>query len=149
MYLPLSVPHIPWLPHEDFKGKSGASPRGDQVLMADYILGEIIFRLDELKISEKTLVIFTSDNGPREGVNGHRSAGDLRGYKGSIWKGGHRVPFIAKWPGKIEPGTTSDQIVTLTDLWQPVLQLSMEFYQKVLERIVTIFCPPCWERRKE
>ena len=116
VYLPLSVPHIPWLPHEDFKGKSGAGPRGDQVLMADHVLGKVVEKLDALNISEKTLVIFTSDNGPRKGVNGHESAGKWRGYKGSIWEGGHRVPFIAKWPGKIRPGTTCDQTIALTDL---------------------------------
>ncbi|UCD53237.1 MAG: sulfatase-like hydrolase/transferase, partial [Phycisphaerales bacterium] len=65
VYLPLSVPHIPWLPHERFKGRSGAGPRGDQVLMADYILGQIVGRLEELGVSENTLIIFTSDNGPR------------------------------------------------------------------------------------
>jgi arylsulfatase A-like enzyme len=61
-------------------------------------------------------VIVTSDNGPREGINGHKSAGDLRGLKGGIWEGGHRVPFIARWPGKIQAGTTSDEVVCLTDL---------------------------------
>jgi len=116
VYLPLSVPHIPWFPHEDFQGKSGAGPRGDQVLMADYILGEIVKKLNALKISENTLVIFTSDNGPREGVNGHQSAWKWRGQKGCIWEGGHRVPFIAKWPGKIKAGTKSDQTITLADL---------------------------------
>ena len=116
VYLPLSLPHIPWFPHEDFKGKSGAGPRGDQVLMADAILGSIVEELEKLQILENTLVIFTSDNGPREGVNGHRSAGNLRGYKGSIWEGGHRVPFIAKWPARIKAGMKSDQTMTLADL---------------------------------
>jgi arylsulfatase A len=116
VYLPLSVPHIPWLPHEDFKGKSGAGPRGDQVLMADEILGQISRKLSELKIADNTLVIFTSDNGPRRGVNGHESAGKLRGYKGGIWEGGHRVPFIAKWPKRIKPQSTSNEIIGLMDL---------------------------------
>jgi arylsulfatase A-like enzyme len=116
VYLPLSVPHIPWLPHESFKGRSGAGPRGDQVLMADHILGRIVERLDEFGISENTLIFFTSDNGPREGINGHRSAWKWRGYKGSIWEGGHRVPFIAKWPRRIRPRTESEQTITLADL---------------------------------
>jgi len=116
VYLPLSVPHIPWFPPDMVKGKSGAGPRGDQVVLADWIVGEIIKTLDNLKISDNTLVIFTSDNGPRQGINGHKSAGALRGYKGSIWEGGHRVPFIAKWPGKIKPGTISTQVTVLTDL---------------------------------
>jgi len=116
VYLPLSVPHIPWLPHEDFKGKSGAGPRGDQVLMADEILGQFNGKLSELKISDNTLLIFTSDNGPRQGVNGHESAGKWRGYKGGIWEGGHRVPFIAKWPKRIKPQSTSNETIGLMDL---------------------------------
>lgn len=120
IYLPLSVPHIPWLPHEDFKGRSGAGPRGDQVLMADFILGKIVEKLDALNISGNTLLIFTSDNGPRAGVNGHQSAWKWRGFKGSIWEGGHRVPFIARWPGKIKPGGRCDQTITLADLMATV-----------------------------
>jgi arylsulfatase A-like enzyme len=116
LYLPLSVPHIPWLPPDFVKGKSQAGHRGDQVVLADWILGQMVEALDRLNVSDKTLLIFTSDNGPREGVNGHKSAGDLRGLKGSIWEGGHRVPFIARWPGKIKPGTTSDEVTTFTDL---------------------------------
>jgi arylsulfatase A len=116
LYLPLSVPHIPWLPPEFVKGKSKAGPRGDQVVLFDWSVGEIAKALDKLGISDNTLVIVTSDNGPREGINGHKSAGDLRGLKGSIWEGGHRVPFIARWPGKIKAGTTSDEIICLTDL---------------------------------
>jgi arylsulfatase A-like enzyme len=116
VYLPLSVPHIPWFPPDMVKGNSGAGPRGDQVVLADWIVGEIVKTLDNLKISDNTLVIFTSDNGPRSGINGHKSAWKWRGYKGSIWEGGHRVPFIAKWPGKINPSTVSAQVTTLTDL---------------------------------
>jgi len=116
IYLPLSVPHIPCLPPDFVKGKSQAGPRGDQVVLADWCLGQIVKALDHLNISDNTLVIFTSDNGPREGVNGHKSAGDWRGLKGSIWEGGHRVPFIAEWPGKIKPRTTCDEVITFTDL---------------------------------
>jgi arylsulfatase A len=79
-------------------------------------VGQIVKTLDKLGISDNTLLIVTSDNGPREGVNGHKSAGDLRGLKGGIWEGGHRVPFIARWPGKIKAGTTNDEVVCLTDL---------------------------------
>jgi len=116
VYLPLSVPHIPWLPPDFVKGKSKAGPRGDQVVLFDWSVGQIAEALEELGIAENTLLMVTSDNGPREGVNGHKSAGDLRGYKGSIWEGGHRVPFIARWPGKIEVASTSDEVVCLTDL---------------------------------
>ena len=130
IYLPLSIPHIPWLPNEDFKGKSGAGPRGDQVLMADYIVGQINKKLDELNIANNTLVIFTSDNGPRAGVNGHQSAWKWRGYKGSIWEGGHRVPYITKWPGKIKAGTESDQLTVLTDLMATTAAIIGKDYPK-------------------
>jgi arylsulfatase A-like enzyme len=116
LYLPLSVPHIPWLPPDSVKGKSQAGPRGDQVFLADQILGEIMDKIDELGISDNTLLIFTSDNGPREGVNSHKSSGKLRGQKGEIWEGGHRVPFIAQWPGKIEAASKSDETICLVDL---------------------------------
>jgi len=116
LYLPLSVPHIPWLPPDFVKGKSQAGPRGDQVVLADWSIEQVLETLDRMKISDNTLVILTSDNGPREGVNGHKSAGDLRGLKGSIWEGGHRVPFIARWQGTIKPDTTSDEVICLTDL---------------------------------
>jgi arylsulfatase A-like enzyme len=117
IYLPLSLPHIPWLPAEFVKGKSGDGPRGDLVLLADHCVGEITNSLERLGIEENTLVIFTSDNGPREGINGHRSAGELRGYKGSIYEGGHRVPFIVKWPGRIEANTVSDDLIGQIDLY--------------------------------
>jgi arylsulfatase A len=116
VYLPLSVPHIPWLPPDFVKGKSKAGPRGDQVVLFDWSVGQIVMTLDKLGISDNTLLIVTSDNGPREGINGHKSAGDLRGLKGSIWEGGHRVPFIAMWPGKIKADTTSDEVICLADL---------------------------------
>ena len=116
VYLPLSVPHIPWLPPDCVKGKSKAGPRGDQVVLFDWSVGQVVKTLDKLGISDNTLLIVTSDNGPREGINGHKSAGDLRGLKGGIWEGGHRVPFIARWPGKIKAGTTCDEVVCLTDL---------------------------------
>ena len=116
LYLPLSVPHVPWFPPDMVKGRSQAGPRGDQVVLADWSLGKIMKTLDNLGVADNTLLIFTSDNGPREGVNGHRSSGDWRGYKQNIWEGGHRMPFIARWPGKIKPGTTSDEVLCFTDM---------------------------------
>jgi len=116
LYLALSVPHIPWFPPDMVKGKSQAGARGDQVVLVDWSLGRIMKTLDDLGIADNTLLIFTSDNGPREGVNGHRSSGDWRGYKQSIWEGGHRMPFIARWPGRIKPATTSDEVLCFTDM---------------------------------
>ena len=116
LYLPLSVPHIPWLPPDFVKGKSDAGPRGDQVILVDWCVGQIVATLERLNISDNTLVILTSDNGPRKGVNGHKSAYNWRGYKGSIWEGGHRAPFIARWPARIKPNSVSDEVICLTDL---------------------------------
>ena len=116
LYFAPSSPHIPWLVPESMKGKSDEGPRGDLVALVDWCVGQITQTLEEYGLEENTLVIVTSDNGPRRGANGHKSAGDLRGYKAQIWEGGHRVPFIARWPGKIEPGTLSEEIFSLTDM---------------------------------
>jgi arylsulfatase A-like enzyme len=116
VYLPLSSPHAPWLPPDFVKGKSKEGPRGDLVYLADWCLGEILYALDRLKIADNTLIFMTSDNGPRHGTEGHRSSGSLRGHKSHIWEGGHRIPFIARWPGKIQPNITSDEMICLTDL---------------------------------
>ena len=116
LYLPLSVPHIPWFPHELTQGKSEAGARGDQVWTADWVLGQIMKTLDEHAISDNTLLIFTSDNGPRRGVHGHKSSWHYRGEKGDLYEGGHRMPFIARWPGKIKAGTTCDELTCFTDM---------------------------------
>ncbi len=111
-----SSPHIPWLPPDFIKGKSEEGPRGDLIALVDWCVGQILDTLDKHNLTNNTLVIVTSDNGPRRGKNGHKSAGDFRGYKANIWEGGHRVPFIARWPGKIEPGKTNDEVISLTDM---------------------------------
>ena len=116
LYLALSSPHIPFLPPDFTKGESEEGPRGDLVMVVDWSVGEISKTLNKHGIADNTLFIFTSDNGPRRGGNGHLSAGKFRGYKGNIWEGGHRVPFIARWPGQIDPGTISHQTISLTDM---------------------------------
>lgn len=117
IYLALSLPHIPWLPAEFVKGNTGDGPRGDLVALTDYCVGEVMDALKTLSIEDNTIVIFTSDNGPREGINGHQSAGSLRGYKGSIYEGGHRVPFIVKWPAKVAANSKSDEMLGQLDLY--------------------------------
>jgi arylsulfatase A-like enzyme len=116
VYLALSSPHAPWLPPDFVKGKSQEGPRGDQVFLVDWCVGEVLKALDRLKIVDNTLIIVTSDNGPRIGTEGHKSSGLLRGYKSHIWEGGHRIPFIARWPDMIQPNTLSDEVICLTDL---------------------------------
>ena len=105
-------------PHERFKGTSQAGPFGDTVHELDWSVGEILKQLDRLGIEENTLVIFTSDNGgyTRE-FNGHRPSGPiLRGGKGDLVEGGTRVPFVARWPGKIPAGTVSKELISTTDM---------------------------------
>lgn len=121
LYFPLSAPHTPWLPTAEFAGKSKAGPYGDFVTQVDWTIGRVMQTLDELKLSDNTLLIVTSDNGAHWKPGdieefGHRANRHLRGQKADIWEGGHRVPFIARWPGRIQPGTTSDETVCHTDL---------------------------------
>jgi len=121
LYLTPSAPHRPCVPPEFAKGASQAGPRGDMVCVVDWMLGEVDSALGRLGIADDTLLFLTSDNGARltcyDGNDyGHRSCGPWRGQKADIWEGGHREPFIARWPGKITPGTTCDQTICLGDL---------------------------------
>jgi arylsulfatase A-like enzyme len=125
LYYAPTQPHIGtkphpdfWIPNERFRGSSDAGTYGDVIQELDWSVGEILKTLDRLNLRENTLVIFTSDNGaPEFEPFGHRPRGPvMRGGKGDILEGGHRVPFIARWPGNIEPGTTSAETVSLTDM---------------------------------
>jgi arylsulfatase A-like enzyme len=120
LYLALTAPHTPWMPTDEFRGKSGAGYYGDFVAQVDGTLGRVMKALDDAKLADDTLLIFTSDNGahwlPEDiALWGHRANDDLRGQKSDIWDGGHRVPFVARWPGRIAAGGTSKEIVCLTD----------------------------------
>jgi len=117
VYLALSSPHNPFLPPDFTAGKSKEGPRGDLVMVVDWSVGKIMEFLKQQDIEDNTLLIVTSDNGAVKGANGHLSEGPFRGYKSNIWEGGHRVPFIARWPGKIKPGTSSDETISLTDMY--------------------------------
>jgi arylsulfatase A-like enzyme len=121
LYLTPSAPHRPCIPPDFIRGRSQAGPRGDMVALVDYMVGEIDAVLNRYGWVENTLFVMTSDNGARitdfYGHDyGHKSCGDLRGQKADIWEGGHREPFIARWPGVIQPGSTSDQLICLGDL---------------------------------
>ena len=122
--LALSSPHTPWLVPDLVRGRSGDGPRGDLVVLADLCVGRIMEALDRLEAAESTLVIFTSDNGPHPGTNGHASAGALRGLKSHIWEGGHRVPFVARWPGRIERAAVVDEPLCLTDMMATIAALA-------------------------
>jgi len=116
LYFPLSTPHIPWLPPKFIQGTSREGPRGDMNALVDWCVGQVRDALEKTKQLDNTLFIFTSDNGPQKGENGHRSAGCYRGLKNSPYEGGHRVPFVARWPGTIQAGSTSDEAISLTDM---------------------------------
>ena len=122
MYIPIPSPHTPILPLKKWQGKSGLNSYADFVMQIDNHIGELDNLLEELKISNNTIVIFTSDNGcsPEANFNllsekGHHPSGKFKGHKADIFEGGHRVPFIIKWPKKIQPGSSSDKTICTTD----------------------------------
>lgn len=125
LYLPHTAVHTPIAPGEAFRGKSANGRFGDWVEEVDWSTGRILETLKELKLEERTLVIFTSDNGPWliKGADGG-SAGPLRGGKGSTWEGGVRVPAIARWPGKIAPGSVCDAVAGTIDLLPTAVALA-------------------------
>lgn len=122
LYFPLPSPHAPIIPNDEFDGKSGAGAYGDFVYQSDWVIGQVLQAIQDNGFEENTIVIFTSDNGPEHyaftrGVKyGHFSMGHLRGLKRDIWEGGHRVPFIIKWPGHIQAGAVSDKLVSQIDI---------------------------------
>ena len=124
LYHALSAPHIPWLAPDFLKGASAEGPRGDMNVLVDWCVGRIRDALAERGILDDTLLIFTSDNGPQRGENGHSSSGPYRGFKNSAFEGGHREPFVARWPGKIAAGSVCDEPICLTDLMATFAELT-------------------------
>ena len=123
LYLPLNAPHDPVAPNAHFKGHTGLGAYADFVSQMDWAVGQVLDALDRTEASEDTLVIFTSDNGSHMGgipvpnhVD-HQSNGEWRGGKGEIYEGGHRVPFLMRWPAAIEAGSAISTTVSLTDLY--------------------------------
>ena len=129
LYFPMTSPHTPIVPSTRFKGKSGISLVADFVMETDWSAGQVIQALEEAGIAEDTLVIFTSDNGhlPTEWNElvdvGHFPSGPYRGRKADIWEGGHRVPFMIRWPGRIKAGAVSDDILSLNDIFATCSEL--------------------------
>ncbi len=120
MNLALVAPHVPLSPGKEFVGKTQTGPYGDFVSQMDWCVGEIIKTLDECGVSDNTMVIFTSDNGAvmhKDMFNqGHRSNLSWLGQKTDAWEGGIRIPFIVRWPGHIPAGTTTDALISLSDI---------------------------------
>lgn len=137
LYFPLTAPHKPVLPHPDFAGITTLGPYGDFVAQVDWTVGQVLNAIDDAGIADNTLVIYTSDNGsfmfrnddPAEPGHvkdetvqayfsgNHTANGPLRGTKADIWEAGHRVPFFARWPEKIEAGSTCDRTICHVDLF--------------------------------
>jgi arylsulfatase A len=129
LYLPLPAPHTPWVPTDEYRGQSGAGTYGDFVQMVDVLVGRVLDELEVTGLAENTLVIFTSDNGaywPPAMMErySHRASGGFRGMKADIWEGGHRIPFIARWPQKIPAGAQSDYLTCLTNLFGTCAELT-------------------------
>ncbi|MEY2880198.1 MAG: hypothetical protein RLZZ15_2578 [Verrucomicrobiota bacterium] len=123
LYVPLTSPHTPILPTPEWQGRSGLGAYGDFVMQTDAVVGKILAALDAHGLAENTLVIFTADNGcspqadtPGLEKQGHFASAQFRGYKADIWDGGHRVPFFARWPGRIAAASTSAQLSCHVDL---------------------------------
>jgi len=123
LYLPLTAPHTPLAVLSEWQGKSGLNAYADFVMETDAVVGRVLASLDQAGVTENTLLVFTSDNGcaPYVGAaelekQGHYPSGPLRGYKADVWEGGHRIPFIVRWPGHVKPGTTCGQLVQHADL---------------------------------
>jgi arylsulfatase A len=121
LYLALPAPHTPWMPYGRFRGVSKAGMYGDYVAQVDDTVGQVMTTLNRAGMTDSTLFMFTSDNGPvwyKTDVEkyGHKSVHMLRGMKGDAWEGGHRMPFIARWPGEIQKNSTSDEIICHTDM---------------------------------
>ena len=115
--------HLPSFAAPELQGKTDAGPHGDFIFELDFVVGELLKTLEEIKVADNTLVIFTSDNGPEVPTtiamrrdHQHDGAHPWRGVKRDQWEGGHRVPFIARWPGKISAGSNANQTICLTDL---------------------------------
>jgi arylsulfatase A-like enzyme len=121
LYLALTTPHTPWLPSENFRDSSDAGLYGDFTVQVDHSVGLVLKELQQLGLEDNTLVFFTSDNGPvwyerdRERFD-HQSTYYLRGMKADAYEGGHRMPFLAKWPGHIKAGTLARELVCFTDM---------------------------------
>jgi len=121
LYLPYTSPHKPVIPLEKFRGQGKSGAYGEFMIETDWHIGRILKWLDDEKLTEDTMVVFTSDNGPektwkkRVELYGHHSSGIYREGKRSIYEGGHRVPFLVRWPAKVKPGSRWDGPVCQTD----------------------------------
>ncbi|MBL8825831.1 MAG: arylsulfatase [Planctomycetaceae bacterium] len=130
LYMPLTSPHEPINPSAEFRGKSGLGALADFILETDAVVGRIAAAIERAGIADNTLFIFTADNGSSTYAGGdelirlgHAPSAKFRGFKASIYEGGHRVPFMARWPGQIAAGSTSTETICLTDMLATMAQV--------------------------
>ena len=130
LYLPFTSPHTPIAVGDEWKGKSGLVPVSDFVMQTDAMVGRVLAALDRAGVASNTLVLFSSDNGMDYGAGGetlekmgHYPSGPYRGYKSNAWDGGHRVPFIIRWPAKVKPGVVSRQLVHQADVMATLAEI--------------------------
>ena len=135
LYYPSLAVHSPLAPAPEFQGKSPLGAYGDFVMQMDAFVGRLMDKLEEKGIAEDTILIFTSDNGcstitdiPALQAQGHYPSAQYRGAKADIWEGGHRVPFIVRWPGHVPAGSTCEQTVCLVDMLATFAQLTGQTY---------------------
>lgn len=133
LYLATTNIHHPFTPAEQFQGTSKAGRYGDFIHELDWIVGQVEKSLEENGVADETLVIFTSDNGGMLNKGGqeayrlgHRQNGELFGFKFDAWEGGHRVPFIVRWPGKVDPGSQSNSLICNIDMLATVAALTKQ-----------------------
>jgi arylsulfatase A len=127
LYFSMTSPHTPIAPSAEFRGRTGAGPYADFLVETDWSVGEVLRALDKAGVADNTLVVFTADNGTSPKANFEHLAsegidlrGRWRGHKGDLWEGGHRVPFLVRWPGVIAPGTSCAEPVVLPDVMATV-----------------------------
>jgi len=130
LYLPLTAPHTPLAVNDEWKGKSGLIPYADFVMETDAVIGNVLDALEKSGAAADTLVVFTSDNGCASYIGakemeakGHFPSGPLRGYKFDVWEGGHREPFIVRWPGVVKPGSACGQLVHQADIMATIAEI--------------------------
>lgn len=131
LYFPLPAPHTPILPTKEFQGKSGTNAYGDFVLQVDWTVGQVMEALKQNDIEDNTLIIFTSDNGCSPKADfaelekfEHDPSHVFRGHKADIFEGGHRIPFITRWPARVAAGSECADTVCLTDLMATAAEIT-------------------------
>jgi arylsulfatase A-like enzyme len=130
LYFALPSPHAPIIPNDEFDNRSQAGGYGDFMVQTDWVAGQVLNALSKKGLEESTIIIFSSDNGTeayawkRAEKYGHYSMGNFRGLKRDVWEGGHHVPFIVKWPGRIKAGSVSHEIVSQIDIMATIASIA-------------------------